>query len=90
MAGRQFSRQKEKIEHTRMNRWIAQKFNGELLRDKNKLACSCHQVLAISPDVSRPHAVRGLLRDPSLKRTDQNRVIRAFREVEPVRKNKRQ
>ena len=71
-----------------MNRWIAQKFNGELLRNKNKLACSCHQVLPISPDgcPSGPHAVRGLLCDPPLRRADYIRVIRAFRAAEPVPK----
>jgi hypothetical protein len=83
----QISRQTEKVDHTRMNRWIAQKFNGELLRDKTKLACSCHQVLPISPDISGPHAARGLLCDPPLKRADQTRVIRAFGEAKPVPRN---
>jgi len=71
----------------RMNRWIAQKFNGELLRDKDKLACSCHQVLPICPDVSGPHALRGLLCDPFIKRAKQNCVIRAFGEAKPVPRN---
>ena len=74
----QISRQTEEVNYTRMNRWIAQKFNGELLRDKTKPACFCHQELPISPDLSGPHALRGLLCDPPLKRADQNRVIRAF------------
>ena len=58
----------EEVEYKRMNRWIAQQFKGELLRNKNNPVCSCHQALPISPDVSGPHAVRGLLCDPFLKR----------------------
>jgi hypothetical protein len=71
----------------RMNRRIAQKFNGEPLRDKTKQACSCHQVLPISPDISGPHAVRGLLCDPLIKRAEHIRVIREFRGAEPVPEN---
>ena len=82
----QISRQTGQFDYARMNRWIAQKFNGELLRHKNKLACSCHQVLPISPDISGPHAVRGLLCDLPLKRTDHIRVIRGFGEAKPVSK----
>ena len=80
------SRQTIEVDHTRMTRWIAQKFHGRLLRNKNKLACSCHQMLPISPDgcPSGPHAARGLLCDQSLKRADNIRVIRAFRGAEPV------
>ena len=46
-----------------MNLRIAQKLNGELLRDKNKPARSCPQESSIYTDVdtSVPHAVRGLL-----------------------------
>jgi hypothetical protein len=86
----------------RMNLGITQKLNGELLRDKNKPARSCHQESPICTDVhtSVPHAVRGLLCDPPLKGTDNIRVIRlpaiasaqagragAFRAAEPVPKN---
>ncbi len=83
----QISRQTEEVDYTRMNRWIAQKFNGELLRDKNKLACSCHQVLPISPDLSGPHPVRGLLCDQFQAHSMNIRVIRAFRAAEPVPKS---
>ena len=90
MADRQISRQTIEVVHTRMNRWIAQKFNGELFDDKNKLACSCHQMLPISPDgcSSGPHAVRGLLCDPPPKRADNIRVIRVSRRAGPVPKKK--
>jgi hypothetical protein len=71
----------------RMHPGIAQKLNGELLRDKNKPARSCHQVLPISPDLSGPHAVRGLVYDPPLKGADNIRIIRlpAIARLQPRR-----
>jgi hypothetical protein len=85
-----------------MNLRIAQKLNGELLRDKNKPARSCPQESSICTDVhtSVPHAVRGLLSDLCQKSANNNRVIRlpaiasaqarragAFRAAKPVPTN---
>ena len=72
-----------------MNLGIAQKLNGELLRDKNKPARSCHQESPICTDAytSVPHAVRGLLSDQFQAHSKNTRVIRAFRAAEPVLKN---
>jgi hypothetical protein len=68
-----------------MNLGIAQKLNGELLRDKNKPARSCPQESSIRTDVhtSVPHAVRGLLSDLYGQCADSIRVIRTFGEAKP-------
>ena len=72
-----------------MNLRIAQKLNGELLRDKNKPARSCPQESSICTDVhtSIPHAVRGLLSDQFQPHSMNIHVIRAFGEAKPVPKN---
>jgi hypothetical protein len=63
-----------------MNLGIAQKLNGELLRDKNKPARSCPQESSIRTDVhtSVPHA------DLYGQCADSIRVIRTFGEAKPV------
>ena len=73
----------------RMHPGIAQKLNGELLRDKNKPARSCHQESPICTDVhtSVPHAARGLLGDLYQARSNNICVIRAFGEAKPVPEN---
>ncbi len=73
----QISRSTEEIDLMRMHPGIAQKLNGELLRDKNKPARSCHQESPISPDLSGPHAVRGLLSDLYRAHSDNIRGTRA-------------